>query len=233
MGGSRRDQPPCPRRSRRQVQFRGRNRTRDAKDRRSRRSAVSNPRRAARVSRMKALDFAFVENGERVVVRLVPLVLKVDKQAREVADLDGERTRLPVAASLLRPTVVHGAVDAHPARLPAHIPAEQLIGTALGETVKQGVVGGAHGAPKVRLKRSAPAGGKEVPGRGEEVRRSQASGPWRRSWRRGACVGNASMPMSHRMSWMRVRRAVLGGGSEVAGVVVVDRPDLDHVAAAP
>ena len=39
--------------------------------------------------------------------------------------------------------------------------------------------------------------------------------------------------MSHRMSWMRVAKAVLGGDGEVAGVAVVDCPDLDHVAAAP
>ena len=114
------------------------------------------------------------EHGERVVVRPVPLVLQVDKQACEVADFDGERTRLPAAASLLRPAVVHGAVDADPARLPAHVPVEQLVGAALGETVKQGVVSRAHGTPKVRLERSARAGGKEVLGGGEEVRRSQA-----------------------------------------------------------
>ena len=102
------------------------------------------------------------------------LVLKIDEEVREVADLDGERTRLLAAASLLRPAVVHGAVDADPARLPAPVPVEQLIGAALGETVKQGVVSRAHGAPKVRLERSARAGGKEVLGGGEEVRRSQA-----------------------------------------------------------
>ena len=122
----------------------------------------------------ETLDFALVEDRERVVVRPVPLVLQVDKQAGEVANLDGERTRLLAPASLLRAPVIDGAVDADPARLPAHVPVEQLVGAALGETVKQGVVGCAHGAPKVRLERSARAGGKEVLGGGEEVRRSQA-----------------------------------------------------------
>ena len=123
---------------------------------------------------MRRSDFALVEDRERVVVRPVPLVLQVDKQAGEVANLDGERTRLLAPASLLRAPVIDGAVDADPARLPAHVPVEQLVGAALGETVKQGVVGCAHGAPKVRLERSARAGGKEVLGGGEEVRRSQA-----------------------------------------------------------
>ena len=122
----------------------------------------------------EALDFALVEDGERVVIRSMTLVLQVDKQTREVADLDGERTRLPAATSLLCPAVVHSAVDADPAWLPAHVSVEQLVGAALGETVKQGVVGRAHGAPEVRLERSARAGGKEVLGGGEEVRRSQA-----------------------------------------------------------
>ena len=44
--------------------------------------------------------------------------------------------------------MAHGAVDANPARLPAHVPVEQFVGAALGETVKQGVVGRADGAPR-------------------------------------------------------------------------------------
>ena len=48
-----RDQPACHRRSSRQVQLRERNRTKTAKDLRSRRSAFSNSRRTARASRMK------------------------------------------------------------------------------------------------------------------------------------------------------------------------------------
>ena len=122
----------------------------------------------------ETLDIALVEDGERVVVGPVPLVLQVDEEAREVLDLDGERTRLPAAAGLPRPAVVHGASDADPARLPAHVPVEQLVGAALGETVKQGVAGRAQGTPKVRLERSARAGGKEVLGGDEEVRWSQA-----------------------------------------------------------
>ncbi len=120
------------------------------------------------------LHVTLVERGDGVVVGLMPLVLQGDEEVGKIPHLDGERTDVAPAASLLGLAVVQRAVDADPGGLSAHVPADELIGATLRQTVEQRVVGGADRAPKVGLERSAAAIGNEVASRGEEVRRSQA-----------------------------------------------------------
>ena len=147
----------------------------------------------------EALHVALVERRHRVVVGLVPLVLQVDEVAREIAYLDAEGTHLATRpARLLSAPVVQAAVDAHPARLAAHVLVEELVRTALGQTVEQGVVDSADRSAEVRLERSPPARGDEICGRGQEVRRSQAKDPSRRPWRRGAYSETRRLPCSRR-----------------------------------
>ena len=81
----------------------------------------------------EALHVALVEGGHRVVVRPVPLVLQVDEVAGEVPyfDAEGEHVALH-PARLLGAPVIQAAVDAHPARLAAHVPVEELVRAAFG-----------------------------------------------------------------------------------------------------
>ena len=99
----------------------------------------------------EAFDFALVESGEGVVVRFVALVLKGNEQAREVPHLDGERTDVAAAAGLLGSAVAQSAVGADPAGFSSPVPADELVGAALGEAVKQGVVRGARRAAQIGL----------------------------------------------------------------------------------
>lgn len=109
------------------------------------------------------------------------LILQVDEVAGEIAYLDAEGTHVIVRlARLSGLPMVQAAVDADPARVAPHVPVEEFVRTALGQTVEQGVVDRADRSAQVRLQRSARAGGNEVRGRGQEVRRSQAKDPSRR-----------------------------------------------------